>query len=390
MSAPPAPLRTFSLVRKIFVALCAFIYWSFFAIMDAIFQPLAGLANPLIASPQTSENLAESIWYEIITSYFSLFTISQLFLLLLWYALIHSLRTGLWDLVSPRSMAGTRKKKLFAIASIPPKFNINDIAEMNKVGDYQFSKPTFSPAVIAVPDQLAVIAEDWEGNTHVLIGGQSQPVLYTMEIGGKWIAIFPLQSIKMTIHIGSPQPNDYSIKERYSLSYGFPRKSLEGGSIFDPDTLRKIAARSDYSTWKRLVELFILTSMAEFGFSIKQRKSTEWKFIHLENPLTSQINSAADSNPSTVMKKKSAFLINTLPGKKFSAKGTPSFRRNRKFAQSPPPALSIAHSISLQQEIKTKKSVDPQDLQSQINNFVKFQMQRLYYCPAVEIEIMER
>jgi len=380
------PPDTKALVKSIIFGLAIFIFWSFLAIYAVLFQPM-DMANPAMQFISGSDNLAISIFAEIIASYLSPFTILNMLVLFSAIGISSTLRAGISRLITSEKKRTTNP--LPSLFCGDQSNNIRLADRMKSQGNDVLIniEALVTPVTIEIPARMAVILEMNDKKLQVITGRKNDAsYIYRVDNGSAIIGLFPLEKQKTRMIFETDTRFGKNYSEEWIFQYGFPMKKSKGYDSVDPNSILAAVGGGDYMIWKRLVRLCILSALTSIGFCIKHGDINNPNYLHLKKQMHSQEQGFPnrENKLKTIQSHKRVYLNPFRKGSTFR----PSFiRRKRNFTRSLPDTHLNRLSLNKQKNSDKNLIIFDDSLQQKFCQNFLTNLRRIYNFPVAEVEI---
>ena len=277
-------------VKIILFSATFFIFWSALALISSIYQPLS-ISWPITPAIGTSSSLADSLYQEIIQSYFSLFTISVLIIILLagilgflWSRQVSELFFPFNENQSPirvflnRLLNGSPHRILdFS--------NPDTIKQLNSSGSQ-----IYGPAKILIQDGAVVLISKGVDNFRVMISNGSGPI--QISSSERLVELLPFTHTEFSIDLFNPTSNDFfnSIQLRYSFDIHNLAKStnpsivqfLSSNNFLYGKDVMDLIIRLEFDSWMKTEKKYSskMTSYNGQDLSIENEKTGSRSLPH--------------------------------------------------------------------------------------------------------------
>ena len=277
-------------VKIILFSASFFIFWSALALISSIYQPLS-ISWPITPAIGTSSSLADSLYQEIIQSYFSLFTISVLIIILLagilgflWSRQVSELFFPFNENQSPirvflnRLLNGSPHRILdFS--------NPDTIKQLNSSGSQ-----IYGPAKILIQDGAVVLISKGVDNFRVMISNGSGPI--QISSSERLVELLPFTHTEFSIDLFNPTSNDFfnSIQLRYSFDIHNLAKStnpsivqfLSSNNFLYGKDVMDLIIRLEFDSWMKTEKKYSskMTSYNGQDLSIENEKTGSRSLPH--------------------------------------------------------------------------------------------------------------
>ena len=376
-----------TLIKNLIFTLSIFIFWSFLSIISVLAQPL-NVPNPAFRIFSELDNLAISLVGEIIASYLSPFVILNMLLLLLSIGLSSLLRMGLYRQVTTVKKGTANSQKSILHANSSKSIKLENVIKSHLDVVSGFEKAFVASATIEIPAKTAVILEMRNKEKKVIPGEViDTPFQYRLERGAAITGLFPLGKQKMRIIIESVTTSGKNASEEWTFQCGFPMKETEGRNTFDTDALLAAVRDGDYSLWKNLVHMSLLSSLTSCGFQITRGYTHNPDFFHLLKPKDTE-NQTVWNQESRRKKFRSHKRMYIIPFCDISIFRDLFIHRNRKFTLSKPFRQVNKLLLNTQENTNLFDEIFNSSLQRNFRLNFSTTLRKLYDYPVAEIEII--
>jgi hypothetical protein len=164
-------------------------------------------------------------------------------------------------------------------------------------------------------------------------------------------------------------------------------RESEGRETVDTDALLAIARAGDYSLWKELVHLSLLSSLTSCGFRIKQDDINNPDYFHLLKPKDTE-NQTVRNQESRRKKFRSHKRMYIMPFRNISIFRDLFIHRNRKFTLSKPFRHLDKLLLNRQENTNFYDEIFNSSLQQTFRQKFSTTLQRFYDYPVAEVEII--
>lgn len=367
-----------------------FIMWSLFAIISANVFP----SNPLFFNYFESQkgSLAHSIFFEMLSYYFSIFTISSLILIIIslcsGFFLIKSIIQTLSDDIDP---APIRNYLLQCAFSIPkfPKYNISNV-QFQGSDEYKRLKELGGPAYISYEPEIILIISK--------AGNQIGPVItkngksysdYFLSHGEKIYAMFDNKRHEFidNIKIFTFDNRELFFKNM-RFCYSFSEKEIKNLiSVSNYEKTIHLNNFIGFEAWKQIIHHLFIEEFRRFmnGLSLGEindfLKNIGLKYLQNVGMDNKEILSKSPQISSHL--KQYAFLV-----KKFSLNQYP-LKRNRRFSSYPLLHQSGSNSIAIDNSSKQlgKFDITKNTIQKEVNKRMGFEVIKILSLDVKEVII---
>jgi hypothetical protein len=267
-----------------------FIFWSALALISSIYQPLS-ISWPITPEIGTSSTLADSLYQEIIQSYFSLFTISVLIISLLAGILGFRWSRQVSELIFPfhENQSPIRVFLNRLLNGSPHRIldfsNPDTIKQLNSSGSQ-----IYGPAKILIQDGALGLISKGVDNFRVMISNGSSPI--QISSSERLVELLPFTPTEFFVDLFNPTSNDFfnSIQLRYSFDIHNLAKStnpsfvqfLSSNNFLYGKDVMDLIIRLEFDSWMKTEKKYTskMTSFDGQDLSIESEKTESRSLPH--------------------------------------------------------------------------------------------------------------
>jgi hypothetical protein len=246
-----------------------------------------------------------------------------------------------------------------------------------------------TPVTIEIPAKMAAILEMNDKKRQVITGRENDvPYRYQLENGSTIVGFFPLEIQKIRLNFVFAKPIGKNDSEEWALQYGFPLIKSDGNESVDPDSILAAIGGGDYSLWKKLVLMSIISSLTSIGFLIKRGDINNPNYFLLEKQMDpeSHIIQNRENRKQTLQSHKRMYKI---PSRKRTFYNQPSIRRNRKFSRLLPISYLKRLILNTQKKTNPYHEIFNHSLQQQFHQNFSTNLLNFYDYSVAEVEIIQ-
>jgi len=266
--------RFTAVLKAILVLASLFILWSVLALISSIYQPLSFRGVAALES-RASTSLADSLFLEIIQSYFSIFSVSVLVIIflavILGFLWARQFSNGIFPFYENQRPFSVLIKRFFKFSShkIIDLANFEVLKKFNDLG-----KQIYGPAVIQILNNASALIS--KGNDGFRMDTSKGITPVQISSNERLVKILPQLLKDFTINLLAPSSNDLfnSLQFQFTFQVDDLPEKLHHSEL-------QFLASCGYDDWKEILEPII---RLEFNYLLTKKKNSGLEITSLKQP----------------------------------------------------------------------------------------------------------